>query len=175
MRAGKAGAETRYHSSVARREIWVGSLLLASVVCSALPRSDAYRWGTEEAIARLDRLKEEAAEQEKLVEALRKVLTPASQSAMTCSAHDHECHSHKRRVQDRRRKVSLQAALLYMRFECASLFCATTFYVALAVRLLATVDVFWVCVVVFCEISGGKLEVLRPREPGTVRQADGAA
>ena len=63
------------------------------------------RWGTDDAIARLDRLKGDVAEQEKHLEALRMaVLGDAASKSQTCSAHDHECHRQERR--ERRRKVS---------------------------------------------------------------------
>ena len=54
----------------------------------------------------LERLKGDVAEQERHVEALRKVvLGDAAAKAQTCSVHDHECHRQERR--ERRRKVRL--------------------------------------------------------------------
>ena len=79
-----APSDTRYHTSL----------------CS---------WGTDEAIKRLDQLKGEVAEQERQVEALRKiVLGDAAAKSQTCSANDHECHRQERR--GRRRKVILGSA-----------------------------------------------------------------
>jgi hypothetical protein len=70
-------------------------LVAAIFMAGALvPGSHARRWGTEEAIARLDRIKTDLAEQEKLVEALHKVVNGAKD--MTCSAHDHKCHRTQR-------------------------------------------------------------------------------
>jgi len=91
-----------------------GRALLILALCAAglgaIPRARAHRWGTEDAIARLERLKDDVAEQERRVDAIRKAVQGGSGSkSMTCSAHDQECHRQERR--DRRRKVACRALL----------------------------------------------------------------
>jgi hypothetical protein len=101
-----------------RRQGGQPAWLLAVALFCVLPCAAGHRWGTEDAIARLDRLKGEVAEQEKLVAALRKAVGgEAGSQSMTCSAHDQECHRQERR--DRRRKVPCPAnPLLYMASGC---------------------------------------------------------
>ena len=97
------------------------ALLAALCALACLPRAGAHRWGTEDAMARLERLKDDVAEQERRVDALRKITTSGSGSkSMTCSAHDQECHRQERR--ERRRKVqwlrSLKLACRFPRLDC---------------------------------------------------------
>lgn len=95
-RAGRGCRQARYTTC----------LLAVALFCALPDAARGHRWGTEDAIARLDRLKGEVAEQEKLVAALRKAVGgDAGSLSMTCSAHDQECHRQERR--DRLRKVPL--------------------------------------------------------------------
>jgi len=75
-------------------------------MCAALPGAHAHKWGTEEAIARLERLKGDVADQEKLTDAIRRVVKGGDKGgkAQTCGAHDTECHRQERR--ERRRKAN---------------------------------------------------------------------
>ena len=77
-------------------------VLLLCVAVAVVGPTGAHRWGTEEAILRLERINAEVAEQEKLVDALRHTVgTQSNKDPMTCSANDHACH--RLRQSERRR------------------------------------------------------------------------
>ena len=99
-------------------------LLNCLLLTMAMVTAHAHKWGTEDAMSRLERLKGDVAEQEKLTDAIRRVVTGDKGIKMqTCSAHDTECHRQERR--DRRRKViPLCSRMMKLPFSAGCRACA---------------------------------------------------